>query len=118
VARVIDELYALGIKPDWWKLEPQLTSNAWGNISKSITTNDSYCRGIVLLGLDAPEDELASAFALTAGHDLIKGFAVGRTIFASVAEDWLANKINDANATLQMASRFGRLVNVWHASHN
>jgi 5-dehydro-2-deoxygluconokinase len=117
VARVIEELYALGIKPDWWKLEPQLTSKAWGNISKSIKANDSYCRGVVLLGLDAPEDELVSAFALTAGHDLIKGFAVGRTIFASVAEDWLANKIDDANATLQMVTRFGRLVNVWNASH-
>jgi 5-dehydro-2-deoxygluconokinase len=117
VSRAIEELYALGIKPDWWKLEPQLTSAAWGNISKSITANDKYCRGIVLLGLDAPEDELARAFALTAGHGLIKGFAVGRTIFASVAEAWLGNIMTDAEATLQMAGRFGKLVDVWNKSH-
>jgi 5-dehydro-2-deoxygluconokinase len=117
VARAIEELYALGIKPDWWKLEPQLTSAAWSNIEKSIHANDPYCRGIVLLGLDAPEDELARAFALTAGHGAIKGFAVGRTIFSSVAESWLGNKINDAEATLQMATRFGKLTDVWNKSH-
>lgn len=117
VSRAIEELYALGIKPDWWKLEPQLTSRAWSNIEKSIHANDPYCRGIVLLGLDAPEDELASAFALTAGHEAIKGFAVGRTIFSSVAESWLGNRIDDAEATLQMATRFGKLIDVWNRSH-
>jgi 5-dehydro-2-deoxygluconokinase len=117
VARAIEELYALGIKPDWWKLEPQLTSAAWSNIEKSIHANDPYCRGIVLLGLDAPEEDLAAAFALTAGHDAIKGFAVGRTIFSSVAESWLGHKINDAEATLQMATRFGKLIDVWNRTH-
>jgi len=118
VARVIEELYALGIKPDWWKLEPQLTTNAWTNIEKAITSNDPYCRGIVLLGLDAPEEELAQAFALTVGHPAIKGFAVGRTIFSSVAESWLANRISDGEATLQMATRFGKLVDVWNKLHS
>ena len=117
ISRALAELYALGIKPDWWKLEPQATDAAWGNIEKVIKTNDPYCRGIVLLGLDAPEDDLARAFATTAGHAAIKGFAVGRTIFSSVAESWLASKIDDSNATLQMAERFANLVNVWNKSH-
>ncbi len=26
IPRVMDELYALGIKPDWWKLEPQASA--------------------------------------------------------------------------------------------
>ena len=43
--------------------------------------NDPHTRGIVVLGLDAPEAELAASFALAAGFDLVKGFAVGRTIF-------------------------------------
>ncbi len=117
VARALEDLYALGIKPDWWKLEPQATSAAWANIERVIAANDPYCRGIVLLGLDAPEAELASAFATTAGHHLVKGFAVGRTIFSSVAQDWFAAKIDDKNATLQMAERFGKLVAIWNTSH-
>ena len=117
VSRALAELYALGIKPDWWKLEPQATGAAWGNIEKVIKANDPYCRGIVLLGLDAPEDDLARAFATTAGHATIKGFAVGRTIFSTVAESWLAGKADDLNATSEMAERFANLVNVWNKSH-
>ena len=36
VSRALAELYALGIKPDWWKLEPQATGAAWSNIEKVI----------------------------------------------------------------------------------
>ncbi len=118
VSRAMAELYALGIKPDWWKLEPQSTHAAWANIEKAIAANDPYCRGIVLLGLDAPEEELAKAFELTAGHAAVKGFAVGRTIFSAVAQDWLSNRIDDANATLRMADRFAKLVDVWNRSHS
>ena len=117
ISRALAELYALGIKPDWWKLEPQATSAAWSNIEKVIKTNDPYCRGIVLLGLDASEDDLARAFATTAGHATIKGFAVGRTIFSTVAESWLAGKTDDSTATSEMAERFANLVNVWNRSH-
>jgi 5-dehydro-2-deoxygluconokinase len=117
VSRALAELYALGIKPDWWKLEPQATGAAWSKIEKVIKANDPYCRGIVLLGLDAPEDDLARAFATTAGHSTIKGFAVGRTIFSTVAESWLAGKTDDSTATSEMAERFANLVNVWNKSH-
>ena len=98
-------------------MEPQATAAAWSNIEKVITANDPYCRGIVLLGLDAPEEDLARAFTATAGHSTIKGFAVGRTIFSTVAESWLAGKIDDAKATSEMADRFANLVNVWNKSH-
>ena len=54
VSRALAELYALGIKPDWWKLEPQATGAAWGNIEKVIKANDPYCRGIVLVGPRCP----------------------------------------------------------------
>ena len=116
-AQIIQRFYDLGVYPDWWKLEPQATAAAWGNIEKVIKTNDPYCRGIVLLGLDAPEEELARAFATAAGHSAVKGFAVGRTIFSSVAESWLAGKIDDDKATSDMAERFANLVNVWNKSH-
>ena len=67
VARALEELYGLGIKPDWWKLEPQHSSEAWRAIGAVIQRHDPYCRGIVLLGLEAPEAELERAFATAAG---------------------------------------------------
>jgi 5-dehydro-2-deoxygluconokinase len=95
VARALAELYDRGIKPDWWKLEPQASAQAWRNIGDVIARNDPYCRGIVLLGLEAPEAELAKAFDLAAGQPAVKGFAIGRTIFNDVAKDWLARRMKD-----------------------
>src|SRR5262249_51792761 len=56
VARVLYRLYEIGLKPDWWKLEPQATPAAWAGIADIIARHDPYCRGVVLLGLEAAEE--------------------------------------------------------------
>ena len=116
IARALGELYALGIKPDWWKLEPQASDAAWRAIGAVIAGNDPWCRGVVLLGLDAPHEELEAAFAATADTPIVKGFAVGRTIFRDAAESWLAGRIDDDAAIDDMAERFGRLTKAWLAA--
>ncbi|MDN5929155.1 MAG: 5-dehydro-2-deoxygluconokinase [Hyphomicrobiales bacterium] len=116
VASVLEELYALGIKPDWWKLEPQASKAAWKNIEASISRNDPWCRGVVLLGLDAPAADLETAFSATADAPIVRGFAVGRTIFAHAAEEWLAGQMDDEAAIADMAGRFGRLTKAWLAA--
>ena len=113
VSGVLRRLYDLGIKPDWWKLEPQDTAQAWSNIARVIAANDPLCRGVLLLGLEAREEDLAKAFAIAAGCDAVKGFAVGRTIFAAPAAAWLAGRIDDAAAVEAMADSFARLVAIW-----
>ena len=116
IPRALEELYALGIKPDWWKLEPQASISAWLAIQAVIRKHDPWCRGVVLLGLEAPQEELERAFAATAGIDVVKGFAVGRTIFVEPAERWLAGEIDDEAAIAAMADRFGRLTEAWLAA--
>ena len=113
VAAVLERLYALGIKPDWWKLEPQKSAAAWRAIEKTVEVNDPYCRGIVMLGLEAPERELAAAFGTASGTKLVKGFAVGRTIFADAADQWLSGRMTDQGAVADMAARFQSLVSIW-----
>jgi 5-dehydro-2-deoxygluconokinase len=113
VPRVIRRLYDLGMKPDWWKLEPNDSEAAWANIERTIAANDPYCRGVVLLGLSAPEDELIASFRVAAAAPIVKGFAVGRTIFADVATRWLAGAIDDEAAVADLARRFGTLVDAW-----
>ena len=78
-----------------------------------IRENDPYCRGIVLLGLEAPEEELEAAFAAAAREPLVKGFAVGRTLFNDAARRWLKGEITDEAAVADMAARFQRLVDAW-----
>lgn len=113
VSSVVQRLYDLGIKPDWWKLEPLKTAAAWRAVAEVIERNDPLCRGIVLLGLEAPEEDLEAAFAVAASEPLVKGFAVGRTIFNEPARAWLGGTLSDEGAVDAMASRFARLVQAW-----
>jgi 5-dehydro-2-deoxygluconokinase len=115
-ARVLDMLYAAGIKPDWWKLEAQPSPAAWANIGRVIEAADPWCRGVVLLGLEAPEAELEAAFGATKGAPVVKGFAIGRTIFNDAAEKWLSGAIDDKAAVDDMAGRFARLTEAWKRS--
>lgn len=113
VAGIISRLYDLGLRPDWWKLEPHATKTAWHNIGEVIRRRDPHCRGVVLLGLEASEEALNEGFALAASEPIVKGFAVGRTIFADAAEAWLAGRIDDTAAITDMADRFARLIQAW-----
>jgi 5-dehydro-2-deoxygluconokinase len=113
VARALEEIYALGIKPDWWKLEPQASRAAWSAIDRVIRASDPWCRGVVLLGLDAPAATLEAAFAAARSVPSVKGFAVGRTIFGDAAKAWLARRISDEEAVDDMASRFAALTHAW-----
>jgi 5-dehydro-2-deoxygluconokinase len=113
VAIVLRRLYDLGIRPDWWKLEPQATRTAWQHTGDEIRARDPFCRGVVLLGLDASEDALDQAFQTAASDPIVKGFAVGRTIFAEPADAWLRGQMDDAGAIAEMAKRFARLTDAW-----
>ncbi|ESQ86965.1 5-dehydro-2-deoxygluconokinase [Asticcacaulis sp. AC460] len=112
-SRGIQRLYDLGIKPDWWKLEPVTDPCIWENIDAAIAANDPLCRGVVVLGLSAPEDELLRAFEVAARFECVKGFAIGRTIFHDVAARWLKGEMDDAGAVEAMASKLSRLVTAW-----
>ena len=66
-----------------------------------------------MLGLDAPQAELEESFALAARFALVKGFAVGRTIFGEAARKWLSGAISDGQAVEEMAQRYRSLCSVW-----
>ena len=112
-ATLIQSFYDAGVYPDWWKLEPFKTTAAWQNAVDAIERSDPRTRGIVVLGLDAPEAELAASFALAGKQPLVKGFAVGCTIFGDAARAWLAGKITDGEAVAEMAENYQRLCGIW-----
>jgi len=112
-SRVIGRFYDLGVYPDWWKLEPFATDAAYAAACAAIVARDPYVRGVVVLGLDAEEDVLAASLALAARHGLVKGFAVGRTIFGQAAREWMAGGLTDAAAVAMMAGKYARLCGIW-----
>ena len=66
--RALAQIYAAGVRPDWWKLPPPESAAEWQDISACVGESDPYCRGVLLLGLAASEDALAKSFALAAPH--------------------------------------------------
>jgi 5-dehydro-2-deoxygluconokinase len=114
VATVLSELYAQGIRPDWWKLEPQ-TVAGWGAVEAIVIDKDPWCRGVLVLGLDGAMGEIEAALETAAQVQAVKGFAVGRTIFREAAEGWFEGGLSDDAAMTMMAERFGRLSRKWLA---
>ena len=112
-AKLIRRWYDIGIFPDWWKLEPMQTTQAWAATCAAIEENDPFVQGIVILGLGQSEAELSASFKLAARFPLVKGFAVGRTIHADVGRDWIAGLVDDKTAVATMAANFSRLVGYW-----
>lgn len=113
VARVIERVYGLGVYPDWWKLEPTTDPAAWRTIEAAILAHDPRCRGVVLLGLSAPSDALIAGIEAAAAFPIVKGFAVGRTIFGEVAARWLAKRIGDEEAVAALGDNLRVLADAW-----
>ena len=116
VARSMAQIYALGITPDWWKLPSPTTPDwdpEWRAWQAVIDASDPQCRGVVLLGLAAPEEEIVANITRASQQALCKGFAIGRTIFGEAAEAWLAGRCSDAEAKAKMAASYDRLIAAW-----
>ena len=112
----LGDFYDAGIMPDWWKLAPPKQLSTWVGLSELIQKRDPHCRGVLMLGLNAPLDELRADFELGADFPICKGFAVGRSLFFQAAEARFANDITDAEATAQIARNYRELLQIWRAS--
>ncbi len=113
VARALEQIYAADVVPDWWKLPPSQNPATWEAITSVIARNDPTCRGVLLLGLEASEEDLQRGFDVAARFPLIKGFAVGRSIFADSAAAWFAGDLTDEEVIAGVAQRYARLVALW-----
>ncbi len=113
--RALKRLYNLGIYPAWWKIEAQ-TAEVWQQLDELIRERDPYCRGVVLLGLNAPAEALAEGFRQASHSSSCRGFAVGRTIFQEPSRAWMAGEIDDATLISQVQGIFGFLIDAWCAA--
>jgi 5-dehydro-2-deoxygluconokinase len=106
--------YNLGVFPDWWKLAPQSPAN-WQRISDLIAQRAPHCRGVVMLGLDAAPEALKQGFMDSAGFDICKGFAVGRTIWSAPSRQWLRGELDDRQLIEAVVDNYLELTAYWKA---
>jgi 5-dehydro-2-deoxygluconokinase len=116
MSRALSRIYALDVRPDWWKLPASGSAAHWQAIQDTISREDALCRGVLLLGLAQPETELIACFANAAPFGIVKGFAIGRTVFQDVARGWFAGSLSDADACQAMAAKFSRLATAWQSA--
>ncbi|EHA14711.1 5-dehydro-2-deoxygluconokinase [Halomonas sp. HAL1] len=108
----MQRFYNLGVQPDWWKLPPQ-SPDGWQRIGRLLQARAPHCRGVVMLGLDAPLDELKKGLMDSAGVDVCKGFAVGRTIFGEPSRRWLRGDYDDEQLIEAVLANYMTLVDAW-----
>lgn len=112
IARALERFYVLGIFPEWWKL-PSPSRMGWQKIETVIQKYDPHCHGVVLLGLDAPQEKLAAGFANSSDADLCKGFAVGRTIFGAPARSWFSGDLDDEGFVQMVEKNYQSIIDIW-----
>ncbi|HWT37216.1 MAG TPA: DUF2090 domain-containing protein, partial [Paraburkholderia sp.] len=112
VFRALKRLYNIGIYPEWWKLEP-MDASQWQAVDALIQERDPYCRGVVLLGLSAPVEQMMEGFRAAAQSKTCKGFTVGRTILHEPSHAWLAGEIGDDEVIARVRRTFETLIHSW-----
>lgn len=113
--RAMKRLYNIGLYPEWWKLAPP-TATQWTAIDALIAERDPWCQGVVLLGLNAPIDELYDGFLHARHSQTCRGFTVGRTLFQQPARRWLSGEISDAALIREARQNFETLIALWQQS--
>lgn len=114
IVRAMTRIYNLGVSPDWWKL-PSPTETAWQAISDLIAARAPHCHGVLLLGLDAPIEQLKQGFNASANFPICKGFAVGRTITGEPARAWLGDEIDDETFVHRVVENYKTLIELWQS---
>jgi 5-dehydro-2-deoxygluconokinase len=113
-APVLERLYALGIRPDWWQLQPQADGDAWAHCADVIAQQDEHCRGMLVSAASGK----TSALTLASATPAVRGFIAGGSIFDAVAEAWLAGQLTFESATVDLAARFRALLEAWPAERS
>jgi 5-dehydro-2-deoxygluconokinase len=112
IVRALKRFYNLGVCPEWWKLEA-LTPDQWRQVDALLRARDPHCRGVLVLGLNAPVEELKLGLAHARSAQTCRGFAVGRTLWADPARAWLGSSIDDATFVARVAANFADLIAAW-----
>ncbi|MGE8320671.1 MAG: bifunctional 5-dehydro-2-deoxygluconokinase/5-dehydro-2-deoxyphosphogluconate aldolase [Comamonas sp.] len=114
--RAIRHFYDQGLRPEWWKVGV-MAAHHWQALEALVAERDPHCRGAVILGLSQPLEQLVAGFAeARAASGIVRGFMVGRSVWAEASRAWLAGRIGDAEFQARVAANFRQLIDGWRAS--
>lgn len=114
VSRIVGELAAAGIEPQWWKI-PVPTEDEWRAVERVLDDAASDAR-VVILGGGSALDTFGDAFRVAAASPRAAGFAVGRSVFGDAMQAFFGGRAEHEAVVEQVASRYVRLVLAWQAA--
>ena len=115
LARVLERLYSLDIRPDWWAFELPADSAACERPARLITGSDPWCRGVLLTLATAAA---VAALPTAARVPLVRGFIAGVSISAEAQKAYLTGQLSEEAAITELAGRFAALVEAWAAERS
>ena len=90
-----------------------MSTATWKAIEQLVQARDPHCRGAVILGLNEPLSVLVEQFAQAREVGMVKGFMVGRSVFASASQLWLKGELSDEDMMAQVVANFRVLYQAW-----
>lgn len=108
----IQEIQALGIRPDWWGIQATAEALAWASLQAVIETSNPMCRGILML--DDGKVEIVSAYRDASRHcSILRGIVAGKSIFSESLMDWDAGLCDDATLARNIEAGINWLIAAW-----
>ena len=110
-SKIFEDLYQVGLSPHWWKI-PAQSQAAWQAIQGVLNRYDPKA-GVLIMGQAMSLPALSAAFIAGASVDCVRGYMVGRTLFAAAAQAWFRGEIDDESCKGQIAANTLALMSVW-----
>ncbi len=113
LGEAISEVYQAGISPFWWKITALDTEKEWQTMTATLDKYDPDV-GVIILGKNAPIEQFKTWFSVARSTPHTCGFAIGRSIFWEVWEQFAEGKINKPEVSEMIAERYQQVIDIWH----
>ncbi len=110
---VMEKVYALNIKPYWWKLPAIASAQQWQAMGTLIDEYDPLARVLILGGESKNLSAFKEAFSIAKSSHHGIGFAVGRSIFWPAWLQFLRGQINEKDVATDIAERYLAFYQLW-----
>src|SRR5580692_9529636 len=105
-----------GVHPTIWKLEGYETTEGAEEVLRAVAAQTKTPAECIVLGRNAPIEQVEHWLSVAAPLPGYAGFAVGRTIWMAALQDLLAGRIDRDDAVATIASRYTTLVAAYSAA--
>jgi len=105
-----------GVNPTIWKLEGYETTDGAEHVLGAVAADSASPAECIVLGRNAPMEQVEHWIDVAAPLPGFAGFAVGRSIWEAALQDLIAGHIERSPAVSVIADRYGRLIDTYSAA--